>query len=108
MDSSDLLFDIGHAQMSGEDPRVALTAAGDRLGYVHLDDNDGIGDLHLALTDGVQTRQSLTDLFTVLDDVGYAGPVSLEMKSDLPDPADAIRRSFAIVQDLSEQNLTKE
>ena len=103
-----LLFDIGHAQISGEDPRAALTAAGDLLGYVHLDDNDGIGDLHLALTDGVQTRESLTDLFTVLDDVGYAVPVSLEMKSDLPDPADAIRRSFAIVQDFVEQDLTRE
>jgi sugar phosphate isomerase/epimerase len=39
-------------------------------------------------------------LFTVLDVVGYEGPVSLEMKSDLPDPEDAIRRSFAVVQNL--------
>ncbi|MDA0333766.1 MAG: sugar phosphate isomerase/epimerase [bacterium] len=99
-----LLFDIGHAQMSQEDPREALTAAGDRLGYVHLDDNDGIGDLHLALADGLLTPQSLTDLFTVLDDVGYAGPVSLEMKGDLPDPADAIQRSFAITQQLLKIN----
>jgi sugar phosphate isomerase/epimerase len=96
-----LLFDIGHAQMSGEEPRAALTAAGGRLGYVHLDDNDGIDDLHLALTDGVQTPQSLAELFAVLGDVGYAGPVSLEMKADLPDPAAAIRRSFTIVQDLT-------
>ncbi len=101
-----LLFDIGHAQMSQEDPRAALTAAGDRLGYVHLDDNDGISDLHLALTDGVQTRQSLADLFTVLDDVGYTGPVSLEMKSDLPDPADAIERSLVTVQQLLKSNAT--
>ena len=96
-----LLFDIGHAQMSGEDPRAALTAAGERLGYVHLDDNDGVGDLHLALTDGLQTLESLARLFATLDEVGYDGPVSLEMKSDLPDPADAIRRSCTIVRDLT-------
>jgi len=95
-----LLFDIGHAQMSGEDPRAVLLATGDRLGYVHLDDNDGVDDLHLALTDGLQTEVSLAELFTVLDVVGYEGPVSLEMKSDLPDPEDAIRRSFAVVQNL--------
>lgn len=96
-----LLFDIGHAQMSNEDPRAALEAAGSRLGYVHLDDNDGVEDLHLALTDGVQTRASLENLFAVLDDVGYAGPVSLEMKNDLPDPADAIRRSYEILRELT-------
>ena len=95
-----LLFDIGHAQITREEPRAALTAAGDRLGYVHLDDNDGVGDLHLALTDGLQTSESLGRLFATLDEVDYDGPVSLEMKSDLPDPADAIQRSFTIVRDL--------
>jgi sugar phosphate isomerase/epimerase len=49
----------------------------------------------------VQTRASLEDLFAVLDDVGYAGPVSLEMKNDLPDPADAIRRSYEILRELT-------
>ena len=65
-----------------------------------LDDNDGIGDLHLALTDGVQTKESLADLFRVLEDVGYDGPVSLEMKNDLPDPLDAVTRSYQIITDL--------
>jgi sugar phosphate isomerase/epimerase len=96
-----LLFDIGHAQMSAEDPRAALLAAGERLGYVHLDDNDGFDDLHLALTEGVQTTDSLAKLFTALDEVEYTGPTSLEMKSDLPDPADAIRRSYNIVQTIT-------
>ena len=95
-----LLFDIGHAQMADEDPAEALANVGDRLGYVHLDDNDGVNDLHLALTDGVQTPESLGDLFSVLDDVGYDGPVSLEIKNDVPDPLDAITRSFGIASDL--------
>lgn len=95
-----LLFDIGHAQMADEDPAEVLSDVGDRLGYVHLDDNDGENDLHLALTDGVQTRESLTDLFHVLDDIGYDGPVSLEIKNDLPDPLDSVKRSYAIASEL--------
>ena len=97
-----LLFDIGHAQMTNEDPATVLPLAGDRLGYVHLDDNDGVDDLHLALTDGVQTHESLDVFFRVLEDVGYDGPVSLEMKANLSDPLDAIRRSKEIVGRLIE------
>lgn len=95
-----LLFDIGHAQMADEDPAVVLRDVGDRLGYVHLDDNDGVNDLHLALTDGVQTRESLADLIGVLEDIGYDGPVSLEIKNDLPDPLDSVTRSYTIARDL--------
>ncbi len=94
-----LLFDIGHAQMSNEDPAEVLALAGDRLAYIHLDDNDGKGDLHLALTDGIQTKESLSTLFSVTRDIGYNGPFSLEMHPTLPDPLDAIRRSKAIVED---------
>lgn len=94
-----LLFDIGHAQMSNEDPAEVLSLAGDRLAYIHLDDNDGKGDLHLALTDGIQTKESLSTLFSVTRDIGYNGPFSLEMHPTLPDPLDAIRRSKAIVED---------
>ena len=95
-----ILFDIGHAQMADEDPREVLSGVGDRLGYVHLDDNDGEQDLHLALTDGVQTTESLEELFVVLRDVGYDGPVSLEIKNDLPDPLDSVTRSYAIAREL--------
>lgn len=99
-----LLFDIGHAQMANEDPAEALAGVGDRLGYVHLDDNDGVNDLHLALTDGVQTLDSLDDLLDVLDDVEYDGPISLEIKNDLPDPLDAVRRSYDTITDLLDED----
>ena len=95
-----LLFDIGHAQMANEDPAQVLADVEDRLGYVHLDDNDGIDDLHLALTDGVQTKESLTNLLRVLDDINYDGPISLEIKNDLPDPLDAVKRSYKVITDL--------
>lgn len=89
-----LLLDLGHAQMGeGEDPVAAIESAGSRLGYVHLDDNDGRGDLHLALLDGVLTEQTLRRTFGALDEVGYGGAVSLELSPQLPDPLGALRRS---------------
>ena len=48
-----LLFDTGHAQISGEEMVATIKAAGPQLGYVHLNDNDGLGDFHLPLLDGI-------------------------------------------------------
>ena len=92
-----ILFDIGHGQMTDEDPADAIHAAGPQLGYMHLDDNDGRNDLHLALLDGVLTENILQRTFKALDDVVYAGPVSLELHPDLPDPLTALRQSREIV-----------
>ena len=93
-----LLFDIGHAQMSGEDAGAAIASAGARLGYVHLDDNDGVGDLHLSLTDGVLTEAGLRKAFDALVEVGYDGAVSLELSPKLPDPLEALRQSREVVR----------
>jgi sugar phosphate isomerase/epimerase len=85
-----LLFDIGHAQMSKENPAAAIRAAGSQLGYVHLDDNDGEEDLHLGLTDGVLTEEVLQQTFAALAGIGYDGEVSLELHSELEDALAAL------------------
>ena len=90
-----LLLDSGHLQMSGEDATAVIAAAGERLGYVHLDDNDGEGDLHWSLLDGVLTGEALDGLFAALKSSPYAGPVSLELNPRLPDPAAALAASRA-------------
>ncbi len=95
-----LLFDIGHAQISKEDPAEAVARAGDRLGYFHLDDNDGVSDLHWALLDGVLTEDVLKNTLGTLDRIGYDGPVSLEMNPGLPDPMAAIESGFRLVRAL--------
>lgn len=100
-----LLFDIGHAQMSGEEPATALYAAGDRLGYVHLDDNDGQRDLHWALLDGVLTRRMLHDTFATLKTLNYLGGVSLELSPQLPNPHEAIQRSWTIIEEVQRGGL---
>lgn len=96
-----LLFDIGHAQMSKEEPVAALHAAEDRLGYVHLDDNDGQGDLHWALLDGVLTRTVLRDTLAALNQLQYTGGVSLELSPQLPTPYAAIQRSWQILTEIA-------
>jgi hydroxypyruvate isomerase len=92
-----LLFDLGHLQISGEDPAATIAAAGPRLGYVHLDDNDGRNDQHLALLDGVLTEAVLHRTFEALTATGYDGPVSLELSPQLPDPLAALQRSREVV-----------
>ena len=92
-----ILFDIGHGQMTGEDPADAIQTAGSRLGYIHLDDNDGRNDLHLPLLEGVLTVNNLRRAFQAIDEVGYNGPVGLELHPDLPDPLAALRKSREIV-----------
>lgn len=92
-----LLLDIGHAQMSDEDPAAEISDAGPLLGYVHLDDNDGSRDLHLGLTDGILTEAALADTISALTDIGYRGNLSLELHPELPDPLDALRRSREVV-----------
>ena len=95
-----LLFDIGHAQISKEDPAEAVAQAGNRLGYFHLDDNDGVSDLHWALCDGVLTRDVLKRTLAALGRIGYDGPLSLEMNPGLPDPLAAIESGFRLVRAL--------
>ena len=88
-----LLYDSGHIQMSGEDPATVIANAGDRLAYVHFDDNDGVNDLHWSLLDGVMTDETLITTLRALDAVGYQGALSLELSPALANPARALRDS---------------
>ncbi|MEE2709271.1 MAG: sugar phosphate isomerase/epimerase [Gemmatimonadota bacterium] len=100
-----LLRDTGHAQISGEDPSEAIIRAGDRLGYVHFDDNDGVDDLHLGLCDGILTDEVIRTTLNTLHKIGYGGGVSLEFKGTLPDPVGAIKKSRDIVLAASNNTL---
>ncbi len=100
-----LLFDIGHVQISGEDPAAVIRRAGERLVYVHLDDNDGEGDLHWALLDGILTIETLRETFRALEEIGYAGAISLELSPQLNDPFQALQQSRQIVLDCGAEYL---
>ncbi len=93
----DLLLDVGHCLLTHESPAVAIRAAGKRLGYVHLDDNDGQGDVHWPLLRGQLSRQALSEVFVALNEVGYTGAVALELAPAGDQSADGLRASRDVV-----------
>ena len=93
-----LLLDVGHCLISREDPAAVARAAGPLLGYVHLDDNDGVGDLHWPLLIGRLTATHLTDLAAALRDVDYADGFCLELKAAASERASVLRTSKEIAE----------
>jgi sugar phosphate isomerase/epimerase len=93
-----LLLDTGHCLISREDPAEVVHQAGKRLGYVHLDDNDGQGDLHWPLFTGVLTEIQLAACLMALHEQGYRGALSLELKAE--SPIAALRDGKAVVERL--------
>ena len=93
-----VLLDIGHAQISHESVPDAIESLGDRMAFVHFDDNYGKCDDHLALLDGLQQEADLLAAVRALRRHGYDGRVSIEMSPNLPDPRDATLRSFQILR----------
>ena len=94
-----LLLDVGHCLIAGEDPAAAVAACGERLGYVHFDDNDGSGDLHLALTDGMLSVGTIRDTLAAVAASPYEGPVAVEGHVNLPDPAAAMKKSLRVIRE---------
>ncbi len=77
-----LLLDIGHTLLSKERPWEIVAAGGKRIGYVHLDDNDGKSDRHWPLLDGRLTHDDLARTFGALRQAGYEGTLGMELKHD--------------------------
>ncbi len=77
-----LLLDTGHALISGEKPWEVAAAAGGRLGYVQMNDNNGKRDKHWALLDGRMTRADLVKTLEALQEVKYEGTLGLELNDD--------------------------
>jgi sugar phosphate isomerase/epimerase len=93
-----LLLDVGHCLISDEDPTQMIVRAGERLGYVHLDDNDSVGDFHWPLLTGRLTEEMLEAALTVLQPDEFEGGVALELNPANPDPVWALAQSKAIVE----------
>ena len=87
------LLDLGHLLLTGEDPAETVRMLGDRLGYVHVDDNDGQSDVHYGLLEGVLSERALFSFLDSLDASTYDGPLAIEIKSDLPSPLTSLIRS---------------
>ncbi|MBN1262397.1 MAG: sugar phosphate isomerase/epimerase, partial [Anaerolineae bacterium] len=81
-----VLFDTGHALVVGESTPKAIRTLGDRLFHVHVDDNQGQRDQHLAPGEGLVDFDAFLD---ALDGIGYEGFLCAELGWDYtidPDP----------------------
>ena len=85
-----VLIDFGHCLITKENPSDSLRNAGDRLGYVHIDDNHGQFDDHVALFDGVLKAPVINQFLETLSDLPYDGGVGIEFKLTTPSPMSAI------------------
>ena len=69
-------FDSGHAMISGGDVRAMVRTLGNRIGVLHLHDNDGTRDDHLPPYLG---KLDFDELMRALKEVGYAGNLNFEI-----------------------------
>jgi sugar phosphate isomerase/epimerase len=97
LDDMHLLLDLGHCLISREEPSHVVAQAGNRLGYVHLDDNDGVGDLHWPLLTGVLTTAMLQGFLQQLRETKYRGGIALELNAKLHDPPKNLLASKDVV-----------
>jgi sugar phosphate isomerase/epimerase len=96
-----LLLDVGHCLITSENAAELIHQAGNRLAYVHFDDNDGVGDLHWPLLTGKLTEMSLRATLEALSRAGYRGPLALELNPGNADPVSALRKGKELLQQIS-------
>ena len=70
-----ICYDVGHANICGQDPADMLKALGTRIGCTHIHDNDGIHDSHTLPYYGVIDWERVMKAFA---EVGYAGNLNYE------------------------------
>jgi sugar phosphate isomerase/epimerase len=97
-----LLLDVGHCLISREDPVAAIVQAGPRLGYVQVDDNDGVQDLHWPLLAGQLTEESLATVLHTLAQHDYRGAVALELNGDNPNPERGLAEGKKLLERLAQ------
>jgi hydroxypyruvate isomerase len=95
-----LLLDVGHCLISGEDIGDAVRRTGGRLAHVHLDDNDGVGDLHWPLLTGRLTEADLAALAGALEEIKYRGGLGLELNAGNADPVAALAAGKTVAERL--------
>ena len=83
--NSKFCWDIGHQHIFG-DRKHFVPAFGDKLGALHIHDNDLISDSHLIPFEG---RINFEEATKELADSGYSGTMMLEILYTGQDPAEA-------------------
>jgi len=84
-------LDTGHANLDGDLGRIEATI-GDRLASLHLNDNDGKGDAHLAPGEGTVDWGAVRRLLEKCD---FRGVLMYEVEAGGGDPAERLRATVA-------------
>jgi sugar phosphate isomerase/epimerase len=90
-----LTFDAAHAHigdLAGRRIKAILGRWAERIGHVHLSDNDGYGDSHLTLGAGTLPLEMILRRLAA---VGYDDTITLEIFSEDPEELAASRRLLA-------------
>jgi D-psicose/D-tagatose/L-ribulose 3-epimerase len=95
-----LLLDVGHCLISKEEPAEVVRRAGKQLGYVHVDDNNGQGDVHWPLLSGVLREEQLRNCLAALDEAGYQHALSLELNPQNQNPKHGLSEGKALLEKL--------
>ena len=95
-------LDLGHACLTGYDPAKFILGLGDKLGYVHLHDNDGIKDDHTLPGIGIIQWEKVR---AALQKIGYQGVLCYEILGyfknlSREETEDALKRAFKVGKEL--------
>ncbi len=89
-----ICLDVGHGLLTQDDPVEMLRVCGDKLGCLHVHDNDGISDLHTFPYSYFNTpygtgwkplKMDWNGFMKALGEVGYNGTFSFEIGVPAPD-----------------------
>ncbi len=74
-----LALDVAHANLLPGGTQAWIDEFPDKIFHLHLSDNDGVLDRHLAIGDG---SIDFGAVFSQLDDIGFMGTATLEVGSE--------------------------
>lgn len=95
-----ILIDTGHLNITGEDLAVSVEKARKFLVHVHINNNDGVHDLHYPPYYGTLKKDAFSLFVNALKQVNYRGYYSFEIIA-APDPFDAAAKSLRFLKDLA-------
>lgn len=79
-----IVFDTGHAAIAGEGLSDSARSLRGRLCHVHMNNNDGVRDLHWRLGKGKLSAEEFRGLMRELDRQRYEGVLSVELTKPGP------------------------
>jgi sugar phosphate isomerase/epimerase len=89
-------FDIGHAQVTDDDPAASICRLGSAIVHVHLEDIQNRVHRHLMFGEG---EMDFAAIRRALADIGYQGPYVADLFGQ-PDPPAAAESALAMMRQL--------